>query len=211
MLRSSLCSLRCKAHQLLDTRALASAMLAATTRAPGPVRGGGLAPSSTNSTRPFCSYSSGGSSVLAGSRLRSGVMRALLPMQQQQRRQLLLPPAAAAAAAAGAGAGAQGPQQRARVSTAATASGGGSSSRKGAGSNSSSSGGTARPSAPLLLAVPGIGRAYVDRLAAQGISSIDKLAEAILTQLSRADAAEAFTPAVKHLQVRVCEWAEPRR
>lgn len=68
-------------------------------------------------------------------------------------------------------------------------------------------GGDGVPRDRVLRAVPGIGKAYMERLAAQGIRSVDELAESILTQLQRQQSAEgAFTPAVKYLQVCACCW-----
>jgi predicted flap endonuclease-1-like 5' DNA nuclease len=74
-------------------------------------------------------------------------------------------------------------------------------------SKASSSPGSARaaagvPEHKVLKAVPGMGKVYLERLQAQGISSLDKLAEIILAQLTRQDAQEAFSPGVKYLQVR---------
>lgn len=74
------------------------------------------------------------------------------------------------------------------------------------GSKASSSPGSARaaagvPEHKVLKAVPGMGKVYLERLQAQGISSLDKLAENILAQLTREDAQEAFSPGVKYLQV----------
>lgn len=60
---------------------------------------------------------------------------------------------------------------------------------------------TEMPKELVLRTVPGIGKVYVERLAAQGIRSVDELAENILQQLAKADAETAFTPAVKYLQV----------
>lgn len=62
------------------------------------------------------------------------------------------------------------------------------------------------PEHKVLKAVPGMGKVYLERLQAQGISSLDKLAENILAELTRQDAQEAFSPGVKYLQV--CQMAQ---
>lgn len=112
-------------------------------------------------------------------------------LQHQQNRHV--------AASAGSGAGKNSVVRNPTMLYAAT-SNSGNKRAKAAGGGTPSSASAAVPKDLVLKTVPGIGKVYMQRLQAEGISSVDKLADTILDKLSRAET--SFLPAVQHLQVR---------